>query len=110
MPGDRPAKLFRLSASSVRMTNALFSGSTATGSPLFAMAGTETNLSFLTTTFDGLGFGYRQNNGTAETASLDINQITITDQIAGVPEPTILAMSALGGLGLLAVRRWQERK
>jgi hypothetical protein len=99
-----------LGGTGVRMTNALYNGSTPTGSPLFDMAGTETNTSFTTASFDGLAFGYRQNNTTALTASLDISQITITDQIAPVPEPTILAVSAFGGLGMLAVRRWQQRK
>jgi hypothetical protein len=99
-------------ANSVKINNELFNGSNTNGTALMNVSGTATGSSFLTASFDGLALGYRQNNapGGAITASLDINQITIVSDIATVPEPTVLAMSAFGGLGLLAVRRWQQRK
>jgi hypothetical protein len=97
-------------ANAVKVTDELFNGSTATGTALQDNGGTSTGTAFLGSSFDSLAFGYRYASATAATAGLDINDINVTFTPAPAPEPTTLALSAIGGLGLLAVRRFKNKK
>jgi hypothetical protein len=61
----------------------------------------------LDTTFDALAFGDRTSiTGAANT--LDINQITVSGQVAATPEPTTLALSGLGLAAFAAMRRFRK--
>ena len=99
-------------ANAVKVEDKLFAGSTATGTALQDSGGTSTSGAFLGASFDALGFGYRMNNapGAAQAASVDVTGITVTLIPASVPEPTTLALSAIGGRGVLAVRRFKNKK
>ena len=78
---------------------------TTLSSLLFSDSATATGASLLTTTFDGLAFGDRTaTTGVANT--IDFNEILITDNIQSVPEPSTLAVAAVGGLfGLVFLGR-----
>ena len=89
-------------ANAITITNQLYSGSTASGTALYNMKGVETGSSFLGSTFDGLGFGYRYTSATAAISTLDISQITI---LTNVPEPSVFVLSGFGILALGMVRR-----
>jgi len=95
-------------ASTLTISNALYSGSSVAGTPLFTDIATASGATLLTTNFDALAFGWRH-TGPGEASSVDISSITVNDLIQAVPEPTVFALSAFGGLGLLVMRRWQRR-
>ncbi len=90
-------------------------GSETIASNLYAGVGTGgTNLSTqsvntgagpLTTSFDGLSFGYRQ-SGTSIATGMDVNSLTITTASGGtVPEPASIGLLGLMGIGLLRRRK-----
>ena len=56
------------------------------------------------TTFDALGFGWRYNLAPGAASSVDVNSITVSDTIAGVPEPSVFALAGLGAAGFLRRR------
>lgn len=70
------------------ITSALYSGNTATGTPL-ATQTVVAPATLLATSFDSLTLGYRQ-SGTSVATQIDYNSITISTN--DVPEPTALAL------------------
>ncbi len=89
-------------AGTIAGTNTLYSGAGTGGTNLFALGGTTNGT--LSTTFDGLAFGYRVSAGSATQASLDINSILVTTNI--VPEPSTVALVGAGfGMMMMMIRR-----
>lgn len=92
-----------LGSGTLGITGNLFSGSGVGGPLLFTASGTASGASVLTTSFDGLAFGYRY-NGTSVASSLNVNTVEVTATI--VPEPASVAIaSGLGMAALIYVRR-----
>jgi len=91
---------------SLTLNSALYSGNTVGGTPLFTDVGTASDSTYLTSSYDALAFGWRYNS-TSAANSVDVSSITVAT--GTVPEPTMLAFSALGGLGLLALRYRRHR-
>ena len=97
-------------ANAVKLEDKLFTGVGTGGTLLQDNAGTSTSGAFLGSSFDALGFGFRYASATTAVGTLDVNNINVTFTPAPAPEPTTLAVSVFGGLGLLALRRWKNRK
>jgi hypothetical protein len=98
-----------LSAAGVlTISNALYSGNSVNPVNMLisaiATAGGSTNI---TQTFDSFALGWRY-NATSGPNAIDMNSITVTDNIQAVPEPTALTLGGLGILGLVAVRRFRR--
>jgi hypothetical protein len=82
-------------------TNALYAGTGTGGTQLFGLGGTTNGT--LSTTFDGLAFGFRVSAGSATQAALDVNSIIVTTD---VPEPSTVALVGGGfGLMMMLIRR-----
>jgi hypothetical protein len=98
-------------SSTLALDYIIYSGSGISGTQLFSrhaettlVTGTNT---YQGTTFDSLGLGWRQNNGSLS-SSLDINSVAVT--LTSVPEPTTVAMMA-GGIGLFfGIERLVKRR
>jgi hypothetical protein len=93
-------------ANAILINNQLYNGTSATGTPILNMSGTETGSSFLTSTFDAFALGFRVNNGSGNPSligTLDISDITVN-----VPEPTALAFCGLGLVVLGVARRFKH--
>jgi len=88
-------------ATSLAVSNTLFSGAGTGGTVLWSENGTTNNATDVT--FDGLGFGYRY-SGTSAASQLDIDSIAVTTNI---PEPStwMLVGSGLALMIGLARRR-----
>jgi PEP-CTERM motif-containing protein len=103
--GDTYTMDYRLTltaAGTIAGTNTLYSGAGIGGTELFALGATTNGT--LSTTFDGLAFGYRVSAGGATQAALDLNSIVVTTNI--VPEPSTVALVGAGfGLMMMAARR-----
>jgi len=96
-------------ANAVLVNEQLYTGAGTGGTQLINFSGTSTGGAFLGSTFDALAFGFRYTSSTSLAGSLDISQITVSDLIQPIPEPTsvaILGFAALGvGLGYRRLRR-----
>jgi PEP-CTERM motif-containing protein len=77
-------------ATSLAVSNTLFSGAGTGGTVLWSENGTTNNATDVT--FDGLAFGYRY-SGTSAASELDINSITVSTNI---PEPSTWMLVASG--------------
>ncbi len=96
-------------ASTLTISNALYSGNSVAGTPLFSQIVTASGATFVTNSFDGLALGWRFNS-TSAANSIDVSSINVNDLVqVVVPEPGTVAL--LGGGALLAVflRRRQSR-
>jgi hypothetical protein len=87
----------------LKLDSNLYSGTDNTGTLLSTLTATTSGTP-LTTTFDGLAIGWRSTIATTAT-TMDINQISVMDSIAAIPEPSTLALTGLGAAALLLVRR-----
>jgi len=67
---------------------------------------TANTSSSIETTYDALAFGWRY-TGAPAANSVDVSSITVLDNIAAIPEPSVFA---LGGLGALALSRHLRRR
>jgi hypothetical protein len=95
-------------ANTLTISNAIYSGSSVGGVPVFAQIGStnSVNPGDLVTTYDGLAFGWREVFGTASSSTADISSILVTrNDVAIVPEPATFALVGLGCAGLLVFRR-----
>jgi hypothetical protein len=80
------------------LSDAIYNGSGTNSPSLFSQSGANvTGSNLLTSSFDGLAFGWLEKG--APISTLDANLITITDSIT-VPEPSSILL-ALAGLGTL---------
>jgi hypothetical protein len=88
----------------------LYDGVGTGGASLFSESADATGANLLTTSFDGLGLGYRYAGSSGDPASkIDLNSIVITTT-APVPEPGTLALVGLGALGFGWMYRRQRRQ
>lgn len=93
-----------LSAAGVLTINQdLYSGVGTGGTDLSSQTATTTS-TLLTSSFDGLAIGAR-NSGTSFNPTMDISQITITDLIQPVPEPSTIALLSGGVMLAVVIRR-----
>ena len=93
-------------ANTLTLNNNLYSGGSVGGTPLFTDVGTASGATYLTSAYDAFAFGWRYNS-TSAANSVDISSITVAN--GTVPEPTTLALSVIGGLGLLVMRCRKHR-
>ena len=92
-------------AGQLTVSQNLYSGTTASGTPLSTVTGaTTTTLNDI----DSLAIAIR-NAGTSLKPQIDINDIEVTDYIQPVPEPSIFALAGIGALGLVWYRRQVRR-
>lgn len=92
-------RLTLTAAGTIPGTNTLYSGAGTGGTELFALGGTTNGT--LSTTFDGLAFGYRVSAASSTQAAMDITSIIVT-----VPEPSTVALVGAGfGLMMMVIRR-----
>jgi len=60
----------------------------------------------IVTSYDALAFGWRYNS-TSAASSVDVSSISVTENLAAIPEPTTATL-ALAGFGLFLVRRFRR--
>lgn len=92
-----------LSGAGLDITESLYDSSSTL---LATQTQTASGGTFLTSSIDSLAFGWRRSGPDSQGSSVDLNSILVT---TNVPEPTTLALSVLGGLGLLALRNRKQR-
>ncbi|MGC4074708.1 MAG: pectinesterase family protein [Nibricoccus sp.] len=78
-------RITKASASALTLSSTLYSGATATGTPLYAQ--TVNSSSILTPTFDALAFGFRATGSVASV--MDINSVKIVTNAATTIVPVI---------------------
>jgi hypothetical protein len=99
-------KLAGTGPNTVMVSNIFYSGAGTGGTVLFQSGSLATAANTLTTTFDGLAVGWRQNNPAAPVSTMDILSINIANGVVVVPEPSTLALAGCGlGLMLAVIRR-----
>jgi len=92
-------------AGTVTINNNLYNGGAV--DPLnLIFSQTGSTSSSIETTYDAFGFGWRYNSVTGSSIA-DVSSITVLDNIAVIPEPSVFA---LGGLGALALSRHLRRR
>lgn len=74
-------------AGTLTVTNNLYSGAAATGTPIFSQTNRVEATNVLTTQFDGLAIGVR-NSGTSYNPIMDLASITVSASIYGSPGPS----------------------
>ncbi len=85
------------------VTSAVYNGVGTGGLQIFGLGGSASNVTYLTSTFDGLAFGWRF-SGTQTNSQMDISSITVTTNT--VPEPSSLMLAGAGlGLMIAMIRR-----
>jgi PEP-CTERM motif len=96
-------------ANTLTISNAIYSGGSVAGIPLYSEIGIASGATYLTNSFDGLAFGWRYNS-TSAANSVDVSSITVNDLLQPAPEPSTIALSGLGVLSLGAVRHLKNKK
>jgi hypothetical protein len=87
-------------ATSLAVSNMMFSGAGTGGPIIFAENGTTNSATDFT--FDGLAFGYRF-SGTQSNSAIDVQSITVTTNV--VPEPSTVMLVGVGFAMLLGLVR-----
>ncbi|HXT13534.1 MAG TPA: PEP-CTERM sorting domain-containing protein [Candidatus Angelobacter sp.] len=95
-------------ANTLTISDDLYSGTTANPLNLLISQSGSTSSSPITS-YDGLAFGWRLNNGSSLANAADINSITVSDNLAPVPEPSVFALAGLAVAGL-AMRYRRARR
>lgn len=99
--------LFRLenSGGDIDISYDLYTGSTASGTPLASRTATASGANVVLSAVDGLAIGYRY-AGTSALSNLTIESLAITTNGAPIPEPSSFALvSGLMGLAYVGSRR-----
>jgi hypothetical protein len=92
-------------ANQLTISENFFSGITATGIALGGATNTFSSVTDLN--FSGLAIGAR-NSGVSANPQMTVNQITITDFLQPVPEPSTIALAGIG-VGLTLLARFRRR-
>jgi autotransporter-associated beta strand protein len=79
-------RLTLTAASTLSISNSLYSGTDLGATPLFSQQATISGATFLTSSFDGLGIGMRHNSG-SQNPQMDIASITIQGQSTAITTP-----------------------
>jgi fibronectin-binding autotransporter adhesin len=91
LPADSPYTvsytIALTAAGTLSVTNSLFSGTSATGTPVFSQTNTLSGSTNITQSFDSLCIGVR-NGGTSFNPIIDLAKIVITKNIYGSPGPS----------------------
>lgn len=86
-------------APTLTITNNLYSGAGTGGTLLFSQTNVATGTNYLTNSFDGIAFGRRETGSIL--VSMDITNITISENIAGLPgQPFDVTGGGIGCAGL----------
>lgn len=83
---------------SLTITNQLYSGPTATGTPMAQFGAVATNATFLTAGFDAFAFGLLSKSATALSNVLDVSSITVTSSATVITGPPIITLEPVPAL------------